>query len=213
MEPIFKKCLAAMTQINEQTIPMMSQSYNQLMKNMQNTIQSNQNLNQSRQYAKAAIEASNSGLIDNRNVLKYLEYLKATDEKLNNRSRYLTDLLEDIKNRFLKISKKISNKNLQYLNEMKNGNTSAQELLVQIVKLGKESTNVINEIIPSYEREIVNYIKKTENEIVDDAFKYYNEIIKLDSGTFPAIKVRQWTYLEDRLFRTSGAFVNRDYHV
>jgi len=211
VDPIFKKCLIAIEKINTDLLPKMKQSYGSMMKNMQLEIQENQGLNQSRQFAKAAIEAENSGQIDNKNIKKYLSCLRDVDDTLDKRSRFLTDLLEDIKNRFINRSKNISRQNLEYLNEMKNGNTNAQELLQLIVTLGKDVQKAINEEIPAYQQELKSYIKNAENEIVDGAYKAYNEIQKLDSGTLPAIRAREWTYLPDSLFRTSGAFVNTDY--
>lgn len=211
MDPIFKKCLIAIEKINTDLLPKMKQSYGSMMKNMQLEIQGNQGLNQSRQFAKAAIEAENSGLIDNKNIKMYLSLLRDVDTKLDNSSLYLTDLLEDIKNRFINRSKNISEKNLEYLNEMKNGNTNAQELLQLVVTLGKDVQKVINEEMPAYQQELKSYIKDIENKIVDSAHKAYNEIQKLDSGTLPAIRVREWTYLPGSFFRKSGAFVHTDY--
>ena len=101
MDPIFKKCLLALTKINEELIPTMNQAYSQMMQIEQTSIQNNQNLNQSRQFAQSAIEAQNSGLIDNAIVKRNIQFLADIDGKLNSESRYLTDLLESIKNRFI----------------------------------------------------------------------------------------------------------------
>jgi 23S rRNA pseudoU1915 N3-methylase RlmH len=213
MDPIFKRCLQAITKINEDLIPTMNHSYNSLMRNMQTTIQNNQSLNQSRQFAKAAKEAQDSNKLENKNIRHYVSCLIETDGKLDVESRYLTDLLNNIKSNFLRRSKMIANKNMEFLQEMKNGNTPAEELLLLIIALGKDVQKVVNEEIHSYQKEIESYIKKAENKIVDDAYMYYNKIIKLDSGTLPAIKTREWTYLPDELFRTGGAYVNTSYAV
>jgi|GEM_PF-1325121 hypothetical protein len=213
MDPIFKKCLLALTKINEELIPTMNQAYSQMMQIEQTSIQNNQNLNQSRQFAQSAIEAQNSGLIDNAIVKRNIQFLADIDGKLNSESRYLTDLLESIKNRFISKSKNIAHTNMDYLNKMKTSNINAQELLNMIVKLAKEIQSVINDEIPGYKQELNNYIKKSERNIVDDAFRYYNEIQKQDSGTLPAIKNREWTHLPNELFRTPGAFVNTSYDV
>lgn len=213
MDPIFKKCLVAITHINEQLLPEMGHSYNKFADDAKTTIINNQCLNESRKFSKAAIEAINSGLVDNTNIRRNLEYLREIDYKLDDRSRYLTDLISDIKSRFTARSKEIASKNLYYLNEMKTGNTPAQELLIMIATLGKDIQKVVREEIPNYQKELQAYIKKAENLICDSAYKAYNEIIKLDSGTLPAMRVREWTYLPDALFRTSGAFVHDDFKV
>jgi hypothetical protein len=211
MDPIYKKCLKIIEVINTQAIPTMQQSYSSFMKQIEQDIKNNGNLNQSRQFAVAAKEAYDGGLIDNKNVQKYLGFLIDTGSKLDNRSRYLTDLLESIKNRFIIQNKELSQKNHTYLNNMINSDIPAEELLVKLQTLGKDIQKVINEDIPAYQKEIVAYIKDAENKIVDDAFAYYNKIQKLDRGTLPAIRSREWTYLPNELFRTPGAFVNTSY--
>ena len=161
----------------------------------------------------AALEAKNSGLIDNRPTKKYLELLNDIDQKLDNRSRYLNDLMMEIKSKFTKRSKNIVQKNHNYLIEMKTGETPAEELLLEIITLGKDVQKVINEEIPAYKKELEAYMKKTENMICADAYRYYNKIMKLDSGTLPSLKVREWTHLQYELFRTSGAFVHQSYEA
>lgn len=213
MEPIFKKCLTAITQINEQLLPEMGHLYNKFINDAKIIIINSQCLNEARKFSKAAIEAQNSGLIDNKNIKKYLEFLKGTDEKLNNRSRYLNRLMSDIKYKFIKKSKEIARKNHYYLSEMKNGTIPAKELLVMIVALGKDIQKIIREELPGYKKELQVYIKKAEGTICDDAYKYYNKIIKLDDGTFPVTQVREWTHLPDALLRTSGVFVHDTYEI
>lgn len=211
MGPIYKKCLIAIEKINEQVLPAMGQSYKQFISDAKVVVMTNQCLNESRKFSKAAIEALNTNDIDNRNVKNYLERLQDIDVKINQKSRYLNDLLNGIRTKFVNRSKSLAQKNYAYLNEMKTGNTPAEELLQKIVALGKEIQKVTNEEIPGYKRELDAYMKKAENDICNDAYNYYNKIVKLDKGTFPAIRTREWTHLPDEFLRTSGAFVNTDY--
>ena len=54
-------------------------------------------------------------------------------------------------------------------------------------------------------------MKKAEDDICNDAYYAYNKIQKLDNGTLPRVKTREWTYLESGFFERRGAFVNTDY--
>lgn len=84
-------------------------------------------------------------------------------------------------------------------------------MLENLVGLGKNIQRVQNEKIPGYQKQIEVYIRNAENKIVDRAFNAYNAIMKLDPGTFPAIRAREWTNIPNEFFRTPGAFVNNDY--
>ena len=213
MEPIFKKCLGALTMIHEQALPAIGESYKRFNYDAKKLILENQCLNESRKFTKAAIEAQNSGMIENGTVKGALAELAAIDEKLDNRSRYLNDLLGSIKDKFTKRSKSIMQKNHHYLNEMKNGDIPAEELLVMIVTLGKDIQKVMNEEVPAYMQELSSFIDDAESRICDDAYRHYNKVMKLDKGTFPAVRFKEWTYLPDSFLRTSGAFVNDSYMV
>lgn len=213
MDPIFRKCLLAITKINEDLLPEMGYKYNQFSEDIKNEILNHHCLNRSRQYTKAAIEAKNSSLIDNNHVKISLNSLADLDRSLDRRSKDIHSRLNDVKSRFIKRSKEISKKNNQYLHLMKDGDVPAQDLLKSIVALGKDTQKVINEEIPFYKKEIMSFLKKIEEEICDDAYRHYTKIIKLDSGTFPTLKTREWTYLPDELFSRRGAFVNTDYNI
>jgi len=211
MEPIYKKCLMAATQINEQLLPAMGQEYKQFSRNTQDMVLGHDSLNESRKFSKAAIEVMNTSQSDNKNIRTYLFRLEAIDKKLDMQSRKLHDLLSSIKDKFANRSKKIAQLNHEYLIEIKDGNTPARELLISIAKLGKDVQKVINEEIPGYKKEVDFFMKKTANDICDEAHSVYNKIQKLDEGTLPHMRTREWTTLPDAYFRTSGAFVNGGY--
>jgi hypothetical protein len=210
-DPLFRKCLLITKKINADTIPEMYTAYNTLMKTMKAYVHNNSNLNRSREYSKAAISALNSGKIDNSKVRQNLGYLSDVDSVLDNRTRYLTDLLEDIRYRFQAESRKIENKNSEYIQNIKNSDIPANQMLESLVGLGKSIQQVQNDKITGYQKEIEVYIKNAENRIVDKAFNAYNSIMKLDSTTFSAIRSREWTSIPNEFFRTPGAFVNTDY--
>lgn len=213
VEPIFKKCLKAITQINEQLLPAMNQSYNNFATSTQRSILGNECMNRSRMYTKSALEAQDSGQIDNAQVRNALMVLARVDEKLNSRTRFLNDLLSEIKRKYSDRSRRIAQLNNDYLNEMKNGNTPAEELLSQIVRLGKDIQKIIKEEIPGYEKEVTLFMKKAEGMICDEAERTYNKIVQFDRGTMPHKSVREWTYIPDAFLRTSGAFTGGSYEV
>lgn len=212
MEPIFKKCLLAIERINEVSFPMMEQAYNTYIDVNKQKIISSQCLNDAKAYAIAAKDTISSGQIDNKNIKSYLSKLEDIDHKLKKKSKDLHELLSKNLNNYIKLSNEFVNKNLSYLQYMKTGQIPAQELLMDIINLGKKIQETTNETIPNYSKEVERFLKKSEDAICDDAYNVYNKIQKLDSGTLPRIKTREWTYLESGFFERRGAFVGRDYY-
>jgi len=211
MEPIFRKCLKAIEQINEKSFPAMGMAYKQYIESSKKAVLNSSCLNDTKAYALAASEALHSGYIDNSSVRSALDKLANLDNKLKHKSKDLHELLSNNESRYKKLSKELVAKNTYYLNEMKNGTTPAPELLQDIVSLGKSIQKVINEDIPNFQREVMAFLQRTESNICDSAYHYYNSIQKLDHGTLPRIKTREWVYMDRGLFERVGAFEHNAY--
>jgi hypothetical protein len=209
--PIYKQCERIISIINETALPLMKETYKKNIKEIESNIINNENLNRVRQYSVAAKVALNSNQIDNKYVRRYLNELIEIGKKLDKHSRELHDKLVELKSNYIKKNKKLSRLNNDYVYNMYNSDIPAEELLNKLKQLGKDIKNIINDELPNYKKEIDSFIKKIEDNIVDNAFANYNNIQKLDSGTLQDIRTREWTYLPNELFRTPGAFINNNY--
>lgn len=214
MEPIFKKCLLAITKINEELLPKYGEVYNQFTKKAASFISEHEELNETRRQTKSAVQTLKEACkIENIHVKNSLENLSSLDKTIDDRSRYLNDLLTDIKRKHIKKSKDFAQKNHTFLVEMKEGRTPAQELLVQIVNLGKDIQKSLANDMINYQKEIESFIKKAINMVCYDAKREYDNIMKLDSGTFVSVRIKPWVDIPDAFLRTSGAFVHDNYQV
>jgi len=213
MDPIFRKCLKAIEHINNNSLPTMGTAYKNYLESSKNRVENSDCLNETKAYAVAADKSLDSGYIDNSNVKALLSELAGLDRRLQLKSKDLHELFAHNESRYKNVAKKMARQNKHFLYEMKNGTTPAQELLQEIVQLGKSIQQITNEEIPNYKREIENFLKKTENSFCESASRLHDKIIKMDPGTLPRIQPQEWFYLQHGLFERKGAFELDSYEV
>jgi len=212
MEPIYRKCLLAAKQINEKSIPELYDAYRYLMEGLKNKAENLEEMNRARQITQSAKKAETQSDIDNKHVYRYVSELSGYDYKITQASRFLTDEIYKISRDFRQRAHTMERKNLAILQQIKNSEIPAKELLESLVQLGKEIVRVQNEVLAEYKQTIDSYLTKTVNNIVPDVEDYYEKINKLDSGTLPRLITKEWTYVPSEIFRTSGAFMYEDQH-
>lgn len=208
---IYEKCFKAISKINKDSFPAMALSYKQYIKKAEPMVIHHDNLNKARSITKAAIAELDAGYKSqkhaNKNVVTYLEKLHDFDKNLHKESKKVNEVIGRNQETFLKKSKELVLKNKELLKAVKIGNIPAEELLIEIVKLGKRIQQVTNEDIPSYKKELETLIKKIENNNCDEIRSYHKKTIKLDKETFQNIKHIQWTIIPDELLKPNSKFL------
>jgi hypothetical protein len=69
---------------------------------------------------------------------------------------------------FLSEAKVLSTKNLNYVSEIKEGNVPAEDLLIQLVSLGKDIQSVLSQDIQNYKtkiQSIFSYMTESANNV------------------------------------------------
>lgn len=211
MEPIFRKCLIAVEKITENTLPNLDQAYKGYTDLVKTKVISSEHLNEAKGITTSAIEALNHNQIDNKYIRNYLSVLENMHYQIEKKSKDLNELLEINRDDFVKSSKKFAEKNRDFLITLKHSHRPAEEILIEIVNFAKSIQAYINDDIPHFSQKIESFLKDTENEICNTVYDAYNQIQKLDPGTLPKLKTREWTYVEPSFFSRRAAFVDTDY--
>jgi hypothetical protein len=161
VEPIYNKCFKVAIKINEEVMPEMLRSFEIFYS------KSNELLNDS--YINSAInKAGISTESKNRNVTRLLSAAVSEANNLKNLRNKAFLELSDMRSGFLSEAKVLSTKNLNYVSEIKEGNVPAEDLLIQLVSLGKDIQSVLSQDIQNYKtkiQSIFSYMTESANNV------------------------------------------------
>jgi hypothetical protein len=209
---IYEKCYKAILKINKETFQTMAVSYKNYVKKSEHIVVNHENLNKASSITRAAIKELEDGYKtkkhSNKNVIVYLERLSTLNSSLGKYGTKLIQLLSSNQNDFLQRTKKLVLRNQELMENIKKGDIPADELLIQIIQLGKDVQNITNNIIPSYKKNIELMLKKIDNIHSDEIFMLKKKILKLDRETFQKVKFKYWITIPNEFLKPNSKFLN-----
>ena len=204
--------------INDEMIPALEEAYEYHLKESEKIVTQSECLNISRAITQAAKSTLKEGYAydeaKNKTILSNLNNLEDYDNDLNKESKDLNEILEQQRDWFIKENENILSSNNDIMDELTNGTTSADDLMIQIQDLGKRLMNIINDDIPEKTQDIDNFIFKIEDKYCEYIEQCKENISKIDPDIDTMQKSSspiEWSYVEPEIFYRRAAFTDKSY--
>jgi len=211
MESLYEKSFKGLKKIHAQTLPGLENTYRtSYMAAVKEHVINHEPLNAARSITYSAYkhrDAYSSAGHKSVNISRLIESLIHHEQKIKNGAYRLNDLLEENKRWFAQVCKKYMQRHAELFSLLKKGNTPGEELLGQVIQLGRDIVKTNNEEIPQKKAEVYALIKKIEQENVEAVLKTWSDLQKLDRDEVMVLSHPGWHHApEELLFYPHGAF-------
>lgn len=211
----YKNCYKAIKRINEETLPNMGYEWNTFVAYVKNTVVEfdNNNLNRARGVTNAAKSKSEEsygfGVDENNKAAGKINKLRSYDGYLEKGGKMLNSALIQRKNSYAQQSLKFQRKNEELISTLKTNSMSSEELITQIINLGKQIQEYTNQELSLYKNEISNFLNKI-NSVTPEIYHLEKSINNQDRSLLN-VRYKQWIIVDDEFFDRTGAFNDVDF--